>query len=92
MEADRQLKLMAAAIYEIRLLLSKYLGSKNESDDSVRLAAHLSYALHNDALSIIEGGGGFDVDAAKKRIRQAEVVVGHKYADNLGILGSNENA
>ena len=50
-----QAKILAQAIYEIRLLLSGYLGSQNKGDTSVREAAHLAYALHNEALAVIEG-------------------------------------
>ncbi len=87
MDKDQQLELLAAAIYEIRELLPNYLGSENDADDSVRLAAHLAYALHNDALAILEGGGAFDVRAAKARIKQAEIVVGGEYADGFGVFG-----
>ena len=57
-----QAKLLAFAIYEIRILLSGYLGSDNPGDPAVRQAAHLSYALHNPALAILEGR---DFDVAK---------------------------
>ncbi len=58
--SDEQLKIMAAAVYEIRCLLSGHLGSTCDSDPDVRLAAHLSYALHNQSLEVIEGDGTFD--------------------------------
>jgi hypothetical protein len=53
-------RLFAQALYEIRLLLADYLGSwnvgsLNEVDLCVRQAAHLSYALHNDALRSLAG-------------------------------------
>lgn len=44
-----QAKVLAQAIYEIRVLLSGYLGSENEGELPVRQAAHLAYALHNQA-------------------------------------------
>ena len=52
---DTQTKILAQALFEIRLLLSNYLGSDNSADLCVRLAAHLAYALHNEALSVMEG-------------------------------------
>lgn len=79
-------RLMAAAIYEIRLLLSAHLGSESDSDPCVRLAAHLAYALHNDALAMLEGDGDFDLDSAQKRIKTAESIVGDAFADNGGYL------
>ena len=75
-------KLMAAAVYEIRLLLSGYIGPKCEADPCVRLAAHLAYALHNEALSVVEGNGEFDLAAARKKILRAEQILGDTYADN----------
>lgn len=92
MSSDKQFRLMAAAVYEIRQLLSLYLGSECDADDSVRLAAHLSYALHNDALAILEGGGEFDVEAAIQRIKRAEFIVGKEFADATGDLRAREIA
>jgi hypothetical protein len=37
-------------------LLSGYLGTQSSGDISVRQAAHLAYALHNEALAILERG------------------------------------
>lgn len=74
-------ELMAAAIYEIRLLLAGYLGSDCDAEPNVRLAAHLAYALHNDALTILDGDGNVDILAARKRILQSAKIVGHEYAD-----------
>jgi hypothetical protein len=62
-----QAKILAQAIYEIRLLLSGYLGSQNKGDAAVREAAHLAYALHNEALAVIEGKD-FDSDQAVSKI------------------------
>ena len=48
MEIDSvQVRLLAQAVYEIRLLLAGYLGSQSTADNAVRQAAHLAYALHN---------------------------------------------
>jgi hypothetical protein len=79
-------RLMAAAVYELRLLLSDHLGSECESDPSLRLAAHLAYALHNEALAMFERDETFDLDAARNRIKAAESIVGDTYADNGKIL------
>ena len=48
-------QLIAAALYKIRLLLASYLGSESTAELPVRIAAHLAYALHNDALLLLEG-------------------------------------
>ena len=86
MTTTEHARLMAAAVYEIRLLLSDHLGTECNSDPCVRLAAHLAYALHNDALAVLEPDEEFDLDAARKRIRAAESIVGDAYADNGGYL------
>ena len=80
--SDEQAKLFAAALYEIRLLLQTYRGD----DVGVRLAERLAFALHNDALSVIEGCGEFDVSASRRRIEVAQQVAGGTYADGFDIL------
>ena len=91
-QSQEQLKLMAAAVYEIRCLLSDALGSTNNSPTSVRLAAHLAYALHNQALAILEGGEVFDVSAAKAAIKAGERTVGSQYGDPFNLLSRDEIA
>ena len=54
--AQSQARILAPGIHEIRLLLAGYLESQNAGDPVVRRAAHLAYALHHEALSIIDGG------------------------------------
>jgi hypothetical protein len=71
---DEKARLIASALYEIRILLSGYLGSDSEGDASVREAAHLAYALHNDAASVMEGGD-FDLQAALERIKAIKCIM-----------------
>jgi len=71
---DDKIRLLASALYEIRILLSDYLGSHHDGDQNVREAAHLSYALHNDALAVLEGSE-FDLEAAKKRIQSISGII-----------------
>lgn len=80
--SEQQAKLMAAALYEIRVLLQGYKGS----DVYVRLAERLAYALHNDALNVIEGDSTFDVTAARGRIEIAQKLVGERFSDGFGLL------
>lgn len=77
-----QLKLMSAAIYEMRILLSTYIGD----DPSIRLAERLAYALHNDALAVLEGDGTFNVANARERIAIAEELAGETLDDGFGVL------
>lgn len=46
---------LAFAITEIGQRLVGYLGSQSTADLSVRIAAHLAYALHNQAYAVLEG-------------------------------------
>lgn len=77
--SDSQTKILAQALYEIRLLLPGYLGSESTGDIAVRKAAHLAYALHNDALAIIEGKA-FDAQAAIERLRAVDRMFGDDFA------------
>ncbi len=76
METDETHCVMAAAVYEIRLLLANYLGSDCDADPDVRLAAHLSYALHNDASAIMNGMPHGDLAELKSRIKNAQEIAG----------------
>lgn len=84
---DEQTRLLAAALYEIRLLLQTYRGD----DENVRLAERLAYSLHNDALSVLEGKPSFDVAASRKRIEIAQNIAGGTYSDGFGILKSQHS-
>ena len=90
LNSSNKKKLMAAAVYEIRILLSGYLGSNNEADTAVRLAAHLAYALHNEALTILEDNGDFDLGAALAKIKTAEKIVGLHYSNTFDTLGMSD--
>ena len=50
-----QNQLLAFAVYEIRQLLAHHLGRDDTSDPAVKAAAHLAYALHNQADAILQG-------------------------------------
>jgi hypothetical protein len=52
---NAEASLIANDLYKIRLLLSSYLGSKNDAPLDVRLAAHIAYALHSEASILIDG-------------------------------------
>lgn len=74
-EISEQAELLAKAVYEIRLLLSGYVGSQASGDPEVRAAAAIAYALHNFALSTIEGQS-FDVSEAMGRIQATHEAFG----------------
>ena len=77
-----QEKILAQGIYEIRLLLSAYLGSQNQGDPLVRRAAHLAYALHNEALAVIEGGT-FDSAAAVDKVSAVDAMFQESFASRF---------
>lgn len=64
---SHEVQLIANALSEIRSLLSSYLGSENGAPLEVRLAAHIAYALHNEAVNLIEGKR-FDVNSALRKV------------------------
>ena len=67
-------KILAHALFEIRVLLSSYLGSNNSGPMEVRVAAHLAYALHNEALAIMEGRD-FDIKAALEKVAAIDSIL-----------------
>lgn len=67
-------KLLAHALLHIRLLLAGFLGSQNQGPLEVRVAAHLAYALHNEALAVI-GGKCFDVPSALQKVGHIDQVL-----------------
>lgn len=70
---------VALALYQIRILLSDYLGSEATGDLSVRQAAHLAYALHSEALALLEGGS-LDADAVTRRVTALDGMLGSQFA------------
>lgn len=62
---EKQIKILAQSIYEIRLLLA----DKLEEKSSEGFAASLAYALHNDVLAIIENRPeDFKIENTLKRL------------------------
>ena len=76
---SEQVKLIASALYELRILLAPYLGQNNKGDTSIRIAAHLAYALHNEAIAI-KDNQTFDIDTALDKIKAIDKIVGEEYA------------
>ena len=48
-------QLLAAALYDVRLLLAGHLGADTDSPSEVSTAAHIAYALHNEADAVVQG-------------------------------------
>ena len=82
MDTTDQAKLLANALYEIRLLLSGYIGSSVDADMSVRADAHSAFALHNEALAISEGKT-FDLTTARSKVKAIDGILGEQISERL---------
>ena len=75
-------EVLAAALFELRVLLSPYLGSENSAEAPVRVAAHLAYALHNHALAVLDGRS-FEVAAALQSVARVDQMFGERIVERL---------
>lgn len=81
-EQDLEKRLMAAALSEMRVLLAAHIG---QGEDSVGAAADFAYALHNQALAILEGRP-IDVHAALDSMKRLEPALGAGYMHHFRSL------
>lgn len=88
---DQEAKILANAVYQIRLLLSGYLGSATEAPIDVRVAAHLAYALHNEAIALVEGRG-FDKERALEKVKGIDGILGGHHGSELAKAISSTTA
>lgn len=72
--STNQAKVLAFALEEIRNLLAEHLGCDAASDLSVRIAAHIAYALHNEAAAVIEGYS-FSIEKAIDKIQAIDALL-----------------
>ena len=70
-------ELLALALLEIRQLLASELGAgiPSETATHIRHAAHLAYAIHNEALAVL-AGDSFNARDALERLSQADSLFG----------------
>lgn len=87
-DTSEKLRVMAAALYEIRLLLGSMRTPSFENDEEpgVSLAANLAYTLHNHALDALGDGPDQDWSNIADQIEHAARLAGHAYDDPFGIL------
>jgi hypothetical protein len=83
MQSD-QTRLLALALYEIRVLLAGYLGSNVDAPMSIRVAAHIAYALHNEAETALKNVD-FQVEDARSKIAAIDQILG--VTDGSALLG-----
>ena len=81
-EQSAEVKLLAYALYRLKILLGAHLGSQSTSPTELRVAAHLSYALHEEALAILEDRN-FDLEAALAKLpRGSGFIYRHYHLDD----------
>lgn len=80
--APDQHQILAFALYELRLLLAGQLAPDSSAEPAVRAAAHLAYALHNQALAVLEGRS-FDTGQAIEAIRRVDNQFGENFLQQL---------
>ncbi|MBK9614928.1 MAG: hypothetical protein IPO35_05175 [Uliginosibacterium sp.] len=84
-----QAKILAFAVFELRLLLAGHLGSNAVGEPSVRAAAHLAYALHNQALAVLEGRQ-FNPTEAIEAIARVDQIFGENFVQQLSEISNRE--
>lgn len=84
-----QAKILAFAVFELRLLLAGHLGSNAVGEPSVRAAAHLAYALHNQALAVLEGQQ-FNPAEAIEAIAKVDQMFGENFVKQLSKISNRE--
>jgi len=70
---DFEKRLLAAAVFELRVLLANHLDPEKRGPEAA--AACLAYALHNQALAVLEGRP-FDVALALDGLARLEPMLG----------------
>ena len=89
-EQINEAKMLALALYEIRILLSSYLGSENSGPIEVRTAAHLAYALHNEALAMLEGRS-INIQDALDKVRAIDGILNVNVGADFAVSLANFN-
>ncbi len=87
MQTD-QTRLLALALLEIRTLLADYLGGEADAPMCVRVAAHMAYALHNEAEAAYSNTD-YQLDRAIRKISAIDEVLG--VSDGAALLSRFEN-
>jgi hypothetical protein len=78
--ADLEKRMLAAAVFELRVILGLYIGRADGSPASA--AADFAYALYNYALAALEGRS-FSAAEALSSLERLEPVLGRNYLDHL---------
>jgi len=84
---DLEKRMLALAVFELRSMLSSYIGVADGSPAAV--AADFAYALHNCALASLEGKS-FSVDEALSALERLEPTLGRRYLDHIRKVALDE--
>lgn len=84
---DLEKRLLAAAVYELRVLLSAHIDPSSSSPETS--AALFAYALHNQALDVLDGRP-IDVARALDAIARLESRLGAAYVQQFRRIVLNE--
>jgi hypothetical protein len=79
-----QARILAFAVFELRLLLAGHLAPDSGGEPAVRAAAHLAYALHNQALAVLDGNS-FDPIQAIEAIAKVDKTFGENFVQQLSV-------
>jgi len=82
-----QSKILAFALFELRLLLAGHLGPESNSEPAIKAAAHLAYALHNQAIAVLEGKS-FNPTEAIEAIARVDQMFGENFVQQLNEVAS----
>jgi hypothetical protein len=84
---DLEKRLLAAAVFELRVLLSAHIDPSSDSPETS--AALFAYALHNQALDVLDGRP-IDVTKALEAIAKLEPRLGSAYVQQFRRVVLNE--
>jgi hypothetical protein len=86
-DVDFEKRLLAAAVFELRVLLSSHIHSNDQSPEAS--AALFAYALHNHALAVLDGQP-IDVAQALDSVAKLESRLGSAYVQQFRRIVLNE--
>jgi len=87
-EVDLEKRLLAAAVFELRVLLASRIDHDDESPEAT--AALFAYALHNQALAVLNGQP-IDVAQALESVSRLESRLGSAYVQQFRRTVLNES-
>jgi hypothetical protein len=84
-------KILALAVFELRVLLSSHINDGSSEQTPVSVAAHLAYALHNQALAVLRGET-FDITDALESVRRVDAQFGEHFFERFANAAAQSQA